>query len=251
MTRKIYCRQCGREEYYSRAQLGATGKVAFAKDNAINFLKEGNAASAREFAADVLNTMQDNAAALFIVAYCDEFVDGMAGSMSAFFRGIGPVALEYDEVRDLIGLFESTLHNMRDFEAEMVTLVVQNMQSADDRATLEEFIDTVCPYCISRYASEDFMTSERAEFYQDLASNCNIPKTCLALLNGIRTNPASPYRVGTFGMRGRTAHFLEHYVEPVGRIVESMKPGDHKQKFQAAYAQLFDRYQQDMNAAAI
>ena len=83
-TRKIHCNQCGREEYYSRAQLGATGKVAFAKDNAINSFKAGNWGSARSFANDVLNTMQDNAAALFIVAYCNEFVDGKMGSMKGF-----------------------------------------------------------------------------------------------------------------------------------------------------------------------
>ena len=51
--------------YYSRARLGATGKIAFAKDNAIKFFKGGNFPEARKFAADVLNMMQDNAAAQF------------------------------------------------------------------------------------------------------------------------------------------------------------------------------------------
>lgn len=241
-TRKIRCRQCGREEYYSRAQLGATGKVAFAKDNAIHFFLDGNLSSAREFSSDVLNTMQDNVAALFIVAYCNEFVDGMAGSMAGFFKNAAPTALEYDEVRDLICLFEHTLHNMRDFEVEMVTLVVQNMQSNDDRPELESFIDTVCPYCISHYASEDFLTPERIDFYQDIAANCNVPKTCLSLLKGIRDNPGSPYKTNSFGMRGRTAYFLEHYVEPVGRIVQAMKGSQLKPKFLLAYQQASDQY---------
>ena len=122
--------------------------MAFAKDNAIQFFKDGNWSSALKFASDVLNTMQDNAAALFIVAYCDEFQDGRSGAIDEFFDKVEPMPLEFGEVRDLIDLFESSLYNMRDYEAQMVTVVIENMQSTDDRQTLEAFIETVCPYCI-------------------------------------------------------------------------------------------------------
>ena len=248
-TRKVHCNQCGREEYYSRAQLGATGKVAFAKDNAIQFFKSGNFASAREFANDVLNTMQDNAAALFIVAYCDEFQGGKNGAMDEFFDKVEPMALEYGEVRDLNDLFEASLYNMRDYEAQMVTMIVENLQSSEDRKLLESFIDTICPYCIARYASEDFLTDERASLYQDIASHCDVPQTCFALLKGIKDNPGSPYRTGSFGMRAHTAYFFEHYVEPVGRIIQEMKPSPVKPKFLKAYQQVADQYQRDANAA--
>ena len=248
-TRKIHCNQCGREEYYSRAQLGATGKVAFAKDNAIQFFKEGNWSSACKFANDVLNTMQDNASALFIVAYCDEFQDGRSGAIDEFFGKVSLMALEYDEVCDLIDLFESSLYNMRDYEAQMVTVVIENMQSAEDRQALEGFIETVCPYCISKYASEDFLTDERAALYQDIASHCDVPKTCFALLRGIKENPDSPYRAGSFQMRAHTAYFFEHYVEPVGRILREMKPSSFKPKFIQAYQQVCDQYQSDASAA--
>lgn len=241
-TRKVHCNQCGREMYYSRARLGAAGKIAFAKDNAIKFFKGGNFPEARKFAADVLNMMQDNAAAQFMVAYCDEFCEGLSGSMTVFFKRAEDIPLEYDEVRDLIDLFESTLYNMRDFEVQMVSLVVANMQSMEDRSRLESFIDAVCPFCIARYASEDFMTAERESFYQDIAANCNIPKTCLALLKGIRENPGSPYKNGSFALRRRTSYFLEHYVEPVGRIVNSMKASRYKQKFLVAYQQVSEQY---------
>ena len=106
VTRKLHCNQCGREEYYSRAQLGATGKVAFAKDNAIKFFKSGNRKNAREFAQDILNSMQDNASALFIISYYDEFVEGKAGAMHDFFHVIDEVALQRDEVNDLMNLFK-------------------------------------------------------------------------------------------------------------------------------------------------
>lgn len=131
---------------------------------------------------------------------------------------------------------------MRDFEVQMVSLVVANMQSMEDRSRLENFIDAVCPFCIARYASEDFMTAERESFYQDIAANCNTPKTCLALLKGIRENPGSPYKTGSFALRRRTSYFFEHYVEPVGRIVNSMKASQYKQKFLVAYQQVSEQY---------
>ncbi len=249
-TRKVTCNQCGKVEYYSRAQLGATGKIVIAKDNAIKFFRDGNLSGAREFAVDVLNVMQDNAAALFIVAYCNEFVEGQAGAMDGFFRKTEPMPLESDEVKDLIALFGDKLPNLRDFEVQMVTLVVKNLQSPDDRARLNEFIDLVCPYCILRYASEDFMTPEREDFYRDLADNCDIPKTCLALLKGIRELPSSPYQAGSFGMRVRAAYFLEHYVEPVGRVVAAMKSSQFKPKFQQAYEREHEQYLQLMEQAS-
>ena len=249
-TRKVTCNQCGKVEYYSRAQLGATGKIVIAKDNAIKFFREGNLPGAREFAVGVLNVMQDNAAALFIVAYCDEFVEGQAGAMEGFFRRTDPMPLESDEVKDLMALFEDKLPNLRDFEVQVVTLVVKNLQSPDDRARLSEFIDRVCPYCILHYASEDFMTPEREDFYRDVAGHCDVPKTCLALLRGIREIPSSPWKAGSFAMRARAMYFLEHYVEPVGRVVSAMRDGRFKPKFLQAYAQEHEKYLAAMSQSA-
>lgn len=249
-TRWLYCNQCGRKQYYSRAQIGATGKVLLSKDNAIKFFKAGNWPLARDFANDVLNTMQDNVAALFMAAYCNEFVNGSYGSLRRFFEKADSVALEYDEVRDLIDLFEHTLHNMRDYEVEMVALVIKNMQSREDRRELEAFIDTVCPYCIARYASQDFLTPERVEFYRDVVSNCDVPKTCFALVKGIKTNPDSPYQTGSFLMRTRTAFFTEHYVRPVGGIVQVMTDGPYKAKITQAYRQVAGQYLRNVKEAA-
>ena len=235
VTRKIHCNQCGKEEFYSRAQLGASGKIILTKDNAVKFFMSGNFQNAREFANDVLNIMQDNAAALFIVAYTDVFLYGHTGALNRFFEKIEPVALEYDEVRDLIKLFEHGLHNMVDYEEQMVTLIIKNMQSSDDRNELEQFIDAVCPYCISRYPSSDFLTESRAVFYGDIASHCNIPKTCFALLKGIKTNPDSPYMTNSFYMKAKTNYFRDHFLEPVGQIIQSMKDSPYKQKFISAF----------------
>lgn len=248
-TRKIHCSQCGREEYYSRAQLGATGKVALAKDNALRFFKEGNRDRARTFAGDVLNTMQDNAAALFIMAYCDEFVESRNGAIKGFFQRLDPIALEYDEVRDLKDLFSASIYNLRDYEADMVSLVVKNMQSPKDRDELEIWIDTICSYCIGKYPSADFLTEERVALYCDLASNCNIPKTCFALLKGVKTNPDSPYTTNSFYMKAKTAYFHDHYVVPIGRIISAMQDKPYSQKFSSAYETTQKQFDIDAQSA--
>lgn len=244
-TRRIHCNQCGREEYYSRAQLGATGKVALAQDNAIRFFREGNRDSARKFAGDVLNTMQDNAVALFIMAYCDEFVESRSGAIKDFLRKLDSIALEYDEVRNLKDLFSASVYNLRDYEADIVSLIVKNMQSQEDRSELETWIDAICSYCIARYPSSDFLTEARGTFYCDLASNCSIPKTCLALIKGIKENPDSPYTTNSFYMKAKTAYFREHYIVPVGKIVATMQNGPYSQKFLAAYDTLQKQYDID------
>lgn len=248
-ARKIHCSQCGKEEYYSRAQLGATGKVAFAKDNAIRFFKEGNRDRARTFAGDVLNTMQDNAAALFIMAYCDAFVESRNDAIKDFFERLDHIALEYDEVRDLKDLFSASVYNLRDYEADMVSLIVKNMQSQEDRSELEAWIDTICSYCIGKYPSADFLTEDRVELYCDLASNCNIPKTCLALLKGIKTNPDSPYAANCFYMKAKTNYFREHYVVPIGRIITAMQDKPYSQKFSSAYKTFYNQF--DMDAQSV
>lgn len=240
--RKVHCNQCGREEFYSRARLGATGKVAFAKDNAIRFFNSGDFATARQFANDVLNMMQDNSAALFMVAYIREFYDGDAGIMKEFFRDVETVALEYDEVRDLLGLFEGKLYNMRDFELEMLTVIIKNMQSKDDKEQLESFIETVCPTCIKHFASADFLNETRIELYTDIVSHCRVPRTCLELIRAIRENPDSPYKSNTFAMQNKTQYFLAHFVEPVGGIIAAMAPIAEKPKFLLAYQQTLDDY---------
>lgn len=249
-TRKIHCNQCGREEYYSRAQLGATGKVSFVKDNAIRFFKEGNRVNARKFASDVLNIMLDNATALFIIAYCDEYGEMRSSSISDFFRKVQDIPLEYNEVRELIDLFEASLYNMRDYEEDMVVLMIKNMQSEQDRKDLENFIDTVSPYCIAHYPSEDFLSEERCGLYCDIASNCNIPKTCYALLKGIRTNPDSPYVTHGFYLKAKTGYFRQHYVQSVGKVIQAMKESAFKTKFLAGYRQMVNQFDKDAQAVS-
>lgn len=238
VTRKLKCHQCGREEFYSRARLSMSGKVTYAKENAIRFFKEGNIQSAKQFASDVLNMMEDHSASLFIMAYADEFREGKNGSMRSFFASSQDISLEYDEVRDLIDLFETTLYNMHEFEDDMVLLMIKNMQSEEDRRELENFIDTVCPYCINQYSSIDFLDTTRADMYREIAENCDIPKTLFALLKGIKDNPESPLVATTYTSEAKKQYFIDHYAKQVGDILMHMKDSPYKGTFLKSYEEL-------------
>ena len=51
-------------------------------------------------------------------------------------------------------------------------------------------------------------------------------------------------------MRARATYFLEHYVEPVGRVVSAMRDGRFKPKFLQAYAQEHEKYLAAMSQSA-
>lgn len=249
--RILICNQCGKRDYYSRSQLAVNGKVILVLDNAIKAFTSGNRETARRFAGDVLNVMLDSLPALFILAYLDEYELGKYNSIRDFFRKADGIKdVEGDEIRDLIKLFIAAKYNLKGYEEEMLTLVIKNMQSQDDRKILENFIDTISPYCIEKYPSDDFLTEERCELYSDIAANCNIPKTCVTLLKGIRANPDSPYVTNTFNMRARSEHFLNSYVKRVGKIISSMKKSDYSSKFAQAYADAERDFISGMNGQA-
>lgn len=243
VTRKLHCNQCGKEEFYSRAALGSNEKVSIVADNAVKAFTAGNRQAARRFAGDVLNIMIDDLPALFILAYLDEFQESRNGAVRDFFTRAQTIRdVQGDEIRELILLFEAALYNMRDYEAEMLTLVVENMQAQADRPELTQFIEKVSPYCIGKYPSSDFMTEERCSLYCDIAANCSVPRTCFALLKGIESNPDSPYVTGTFYMQARTQSFYDNYVVRVGRVIDAMTDNGLHQKFEAAYNECVQKY---------
>ena len=118
--RILSCNQCGKEEYYSRSTLNANGKVVYARRNAIQFFKDGRMDDAKHYAMEVLNISMDNAPAMYILAYYDEFTARKPDSMRQFFTKVMDVALEYDEVRDICGLLMSSAYNLADFEEQLI-----------------------------------------------------------------------------------------------------------------------------------
>jgi len=243
--RILVCSQCGREEYYSRATLNANGKVVFGQRNAIRFFAEGKMEDAHHYAMDVLNISMDNAPAMFILAYFDEFSLKKPGAMKLFFSQIKAVPLEYDEIKELRKLLLAAAYNMADYEEDLIELIARNMQSEEDTAELCSFIDTICPYFIARRTSSSFLTNSLAEMYRELAAHCGIPKTCFALLKSIDTNPDSPYSDNSFFLRARARFFYDHYLTELAAIMSSIKETEVRNKFWGVYQKKMAQYRAD------
>lgn len=246
--RMLVCNQCGKEEYYSRSTLNASGKVMYARQNAITFFGEGRYEQAKEYAEDVLNISVDNAPALYILAYFDEFVLGKNESLHRYFSKMEKIALEYDEVQELMKLFIASPYKLMEHEEEVIKLLAVNMQSEQDAPVLCAFFDKLCPYLISKWPSMGYFKPSLTELYAELAGHCGIPKTCFALLNAIQSNPDSPYVSNTFFLKPKTEYFYEHFVLPVGKVINAMKDDQFKAKFLAAYKQRKEKFEADAKA---
>lgn len=234
-TRKLICHTCGNEEYYSRATLNSNGKVAFSRQNAMNFFMEGRFNDSRHYAMEVLNISMDNAPAMYIMAYCEEFVTKNDGAMKRFFNQIQEVALEYDEVQDLKQLLTASAYRLQDYEEDVIQMIAVNMQSEKDAEDLCGFIDQICPYLISKRTSMNYLTPDLAGMYKELAGHCCIPKTCFALLKSIEANPDSPYVNSSFYLESKTKYFYDNYVLPVGDIIREMSDTQLREKFLNSY----------------
>ena len=243
--RVLVCNQCGKEEYYSRATLNANSKVVYSRQNAINFFVNAKYDMASQYAHDVINIAKDNAPALYMMAYYDEHVLGKSRSMKSFFMFTDQTPLEYDEVKELMQLFLASPYSLIEYETDVISTMAKNLQDERDKQTLCDFLDKLCPYLIGKRPSMSFLTDELIEMYCELAQHCGIPKTCYALLNAIQANPDSPYTGNTFFLKPKTRFFYEHFVIPVGKIIDAMASGPYKEKFQKAYRQRKQKYEID------
>lgn len=247
--RILQCNQCGKEEYYSRATLNSNGKVAFGRRNAIRFFTEGKLEDARHYAMDVLNISMDNAPALYILTYYDQFTAKKPDAIKQFFKKIKDVSLEYEEVQEICELLLASAYNLGDFEEEVIALVAANMQSADDTKGLCDFVDKFCPYLIAKRTSSNFLTENLAGMYQELAAHCAIPKTCFSLLKSVETNPDSPYANDSFYLKAKAQYFYEHYVVQIGKVIHAINDSSLKEKFLVAYKNKCAKYTADAGIA--
>ena len=243
--REVTCNQCGKITTYSRSTLNKNGKVSFQRENAINQFSKGRMDEALQFAYEVLNIAIDNAPALFIISYYDEFIKKNAGNVKKYFAEMESIALEYDEVKELCTLFLAVAYNMTEYEMDIILLIAKNMQDPEDKAFLCEFFDQLCPYMISKRTSMIFLNAELIEMYKDLAFHCDIPKTCFALLKAIENNPDSPYASNSFYLKTKVEHFYNRFVLPVGEIVSNMHNAALKEKFLTVFEQKKSKYNTD------
>ena len=127
--RILICNQCGKTEYYSRSTLNANGKVLYARQNAISFFTEGRYEQAKQYAQEILNISIDNAPALYILAYYDEFHFGKNEALHRYFEKMDKIALEYDETRELMKLFLASPYKLMEHQEEVIRLLAVNMQA--------------------------------------------------------------------------------------------------------------------------
>lgn len=243
--RMLTCNQCGREEFYERATLNANGKVVLSRKNAISFFQDGKYENARHYAMDVLNIAMDNAPALFIIAFCEEFIDMCYGSVKRFFRQVSDVALEYDEVREMMQLVLASAYRMTDYEEQIIELFARNMQADESAQELNEFIDRICPYFIGKRTSIDYLNKNLIDMYKELIDHCGIPRTCYALLKSIDSNPDSPYVTNSFYMTAKCRYYYEHYMVPIGEILGCMTSVEYRTKFLMVYQKKCEQYRHD------
>lgn len=242
--RLLICNQCGKEEFYERATLNANGKVVLSRQNAVNFFIDGKYDNSKHYALEVLNIAMDNVPALFIMAYYEEFVEKKYDSIRFFFNQVQDVALEYDEVREMIKLVKAASYRLVNNEEDILELFLKNMQSEDSRSDLCEFVDSVCPYFITKRTSMDYLNENLVGLYKELIRRCGIPKTCFALLKSIETNPDSPYVNNSFYLKAKCQYFYDKYIVPVGDILSVMINNDYRDKFLAAYRTKCESFRQ-------
>ena len=244
-TRKLICNQCGREEFYSRAALNSSGKVLYSRQNALKYFSEGSFDVALKYAHEVLNISLDYAAAMYIQAYVEDFVQGKTTALELFFDTEKTAALEYEEVRDLIRLFLYSRNYLMDYEEEVLDTIMPNMQAPEDKKELCTFVDSFSGNLIGKRPSMVFLTRSLIGKYAQLAAHCGIPKTCFALIEAIQKNPDSPYVGNRFFLKAKTRYFYDEFVKPIGTVIEAMEEGAYKQKFLNAYQMRKKQYETD------
>lgn len=248
VRRVIKCNQCGKEEAYTRASMNANHKVVFSIENAIRFFKEGQFSDAKKYSYDALNISKENVAALFIIAFHNEFIERRSGEMKRFFSEVESVLLEYDELKQLRELFITGLPRLSDYEEQIISVVAKNMQTEADKTQLCEFIDTVCPYFIMKRPSINYLTHELADMYAELASHCDVPKTCFALLKSIDTNPDSPFVKDDFYMGAKAKYFYDNYLLQIGNIIDNIRNTDMRSKFRNVFWQKKSLFETRLNS---
>ena len=246
-ARIVSCRQCGKQETYTRSTLNLSGEVVFAKDNAIRFFNQGDLSEAMHYARDVLNISKDNIPALFIGGYYNEFVLGKTHAMAGVLEEICQMPdVLYDEVLDIQTLVLHGALNLVDYQTQILNFVWENMQDPQDGCQLSDFIDKICPYFISKELTSEYLDDELCDLYCKLVLHCDIPQTCFALLSSIKKIADSPFRSDCFHLHARCLSFQDTYIKRVGKILEAMKNTQIKDKFLIAYKQIEQEYSQRM-----
>ena len=240
-TRTCRCDWCHQLVHIPRKEINAGPSVQSNVKQATEYFLNREFDRAVECAQGALAYAVDNAPAKYILAFYDRFIakNRKEKALYHFFeeRLIEQQSepLDEDEINTLKDFFLASPARLSEHEEQILDLVRGNAQTSEE---LCAFVDAFSPSVIAKRNSIDYLTQELADIYMELAEDCNIPKTCYALLSSIRTNPDSPYPNETFYLRNKTQRFLHTYVHPIGDVIEAMQDEEMRQKFLTAYNKL-------------
>lgn len=206
-------------------------QLTAAKNAAVEQFLKGDLKSAEQSADTVLREASDCVEAELIKAFCSYHAQQQDESrMRGFLNRLTDRVLadeEREHVRSMLLKFPSSFSA---YEAEVIRCIQKH-----DPQNLCSFVDAFSPYIIKKRDSTVFLTSELVGLYCELARQCDIPKTCYALLGSITTIPGSPYANDSFYLKTRTMGFRDQYLLPIGRIIESIKSEQLRTQFVGAY----------------
>ena len=170
------------------------------------------------------------------------------GCLEEFFNKTEGLELDSEEVEALMQLFLASPKRLVDFEEKIIKMIATNYQSEKQIPKLLTFFDQLCPYFIANRTSYTFLTPDLASMYQELASVCDIPKTCYSLYNAIAKIPDSPVVNDSFFLKVKCQNFYNNFVLPIGEIMKAMKTPEQRQKFSGAFETRRAQFKAKMDA---
>lgn len=247
-TRTCRCEWCGQMVHIPRKEINAGPSVQSNVKKAAEYFLSREFDRALECAQDALAYAMDNAPAKYILAFYDRFVakNRKELALENFFKErlseLENEPLDEEETELLKKFFLASPARLSEYEASILRLIRHNASDEEIR----EFADAFCPLVIPKHNSIDYLTEELTDIYKELAAQCDIPKTCYALLTSIKTNPDSPYPTNSFYLRNKTQRFLHTYMHPISDIIDAMQTEETREKFKTAYNRLEEQYLKNM-----
>ncbi|MBR2904009.1 MAG: hypothetical protein IKC37_05105 [Clostridia bacterium] len=232
-TRIGKCPSCRKDRYFPRRTLNSSTGVLAKLGSVVNFFKDKNFTSAYRAAETILMTAVDNAAALFVIAYCKAFTGEprTRANLDKLFNETLPT-LEFDEeeLEALKELLIAGAPHLGDYEEQILSSMLAN-----DPQGVAAFADAFSPYIVMKRSNVNWCTPKIWETYKGISAQGNMAKVWYALYVCIEKNPDSPYVNDNFFLKTKTQRFYDTYVEQVGQVFDSIQDDKMRAKFKGAF----------------
>ena len=219
------------ESALSAAKQAMGEQTAAVKNTAVEQFLKGDLKAAEQSADVVLRDSPNCVEAELIKAICSyHALHQDEARMREYLQRLTNQTLtaeEKEHVRAMLLKFPTSF-------AAYETAVIRCIQKQDPE-NLCSFVDAFSPYIIKKRDSTVYLTPELVALYKELAGQCDIPKTCYALLSSVTTIPGSPYTNDSFYLKTKSTNFRNQYLVPIGEIISSIKSGQLRAQFSGAY----------------